>query len=156
MSACALRAAAGLALVLLMLAPGPARADAGGSSTRPTPPALAEARDLLAEGSYGEAVPHLQAFLREHPDHADAHNLLGFSLRKVSRYEEALRHYGRALQLNPRHRGAHGYIGEAYLALGQPERAREHLARLDEICWLGCREFNALRDAIAAYEAGRR
>ena len=46
----------------------------------------------------------------------------------------------------------HEYIGELYLKLKQPEKAKEHLAKLDSICFFGCKEFDELKEAIQGYE----
>ena len=62
-------------------------------------------------------------------------------------------HYRKAIELDPRHKGAHEYIGEAYLQIGDLAGAQKHLARLDEICWLGCDQEDELAAAIESWKA---
>ena len=50
------------------------------------------------------------------------------------------------------YKGSHEYIGELYLKLKQHEKAKEHLAKLDSICFLGCEEFDELKEDIQGYE----
>jgi hypothetical protein len=57
-----------------------------------------------------------------------------------------------ALMLNPRHRSAHEHFGEAYLVLGDPATAEQHLAHLEDICLIGCEEYDDLKRAIAGYK----
>jgi hypothetical protein len=64
----------------------------------------------------------------------------------------AIGHYQQALMLNPRHRSAHEHLGEAHLVLGDPATAEQHLARLEDICLIGCEEYDDLKRAIAGYK----
>ncbi len=82
---------------------------------------------------------------------ADTHNYLGYAYRNLGRYDKAFKHYGLALKMNPQHRGAHEYVGEAYLAVGNLAKAKEHLAALDSLCFFGCKAYDDLKAAIAAY-----
>ena len=122
----------------------------------PGDPDVAEAYRLIEKERYAQAEPLLNKALAKDARNADAYNLLGYSARRQGRFEEALRHYQSALSIDPEHKGAHEYMGEAYLELGQPDKAREHLTALDDICWLWCREYAELKEAIAQYESGRR
>jgi len=63
-----------------------------------------------------------------------------------------LRSAGQALMLNPRHRSAHEHLGEAHLVLGDPATAEQHLAHLEDICLIGCEEYDDLKRAIAGYK----
>ncbi|MBL6954911.1 MAG: tetratricopeptide repeat protein [Alphaproteobacteria bacterium] len=82
---------------------------------------------------------------------ADTHNYLGYAHRKLGQFEMAFKHYGLALKMNPEHRGANEYVGETYLAVGDLAMAKKHLAALDRICFFGCKEYDDLKAAIAAY-----
>jgi tetratricopeptide (TPR) repeat protein len=82
---------------------------------------------------------------------ADTHNYLGYAHRKLGKFDLAFKHYGLALKMNPEHKGANEYVGETYLAVGDLENAKKHLAVLDRICFFGCKEYDDLKAAIAAY-----
>ncbi len=120
---------------------------------RNSPPehrAMREARTLIAEKRWAQAERILAAHVKAEPQDADAHNLLGFSLRNLGRLNESLVAYRRALELDPGHLGAHEYIGEAYVQLGDVARARAHLEALIRLCPSGCSELDDLRASLAA------
>jgi Tfp pilus assembly protein PilF len=117
---------------------------------------LNAARSAIAAQDWLRAQIELRAALAEAPDLADAHNLLGFSLRKQTPPDvnRALFHYRQALQIDPAHKGAHEYIGEAYLMMDRPDLARQHLQSLEQLCQRPpCEERDDLRAAIANYMA---
>lgn len=120
---------------------------------RNSPPehrSMREARALIAEKRWAQAERILAAHAKAEPQDADAHNLLGFSLRNLGRLNESLVAYRRALELDPGHLGAHEYIGEAYVQLGDLPRARVHLEALVRLCPSGCPELDDLRASLAA------
>jgi len=41
------------------------------------------------------------------------------------------------------------YQGELFLILGNKDAAADNLAKLDKICWMGCSEYDDLKQAIA-------
>ena len=131
-----------------------AGAGGGGSSSRGGD-ALREARTLISEERYEEALVELEEAVAADPEDADAWNLVGFSYRKLERHEPALEGYAKALAIDPRHTEAIEYLGELYLALDDLPRAEEQLARLDEICGSGCEEYEELNEAIQGYKAAR-
>lgn len=147
-----------LAISLPLAAGTPARA-AGldpAPASKPRNADFDRGRALVEQGKYRDAIPVLQRAVAAEPGNADAFNLLGFATRKSGDAPGSLQYYNKALSLDPKHIGAHEYIGEAYLMLGDVRKAEEHLARLDQLCIFGCREYRMLKDAIAAYKAGRK
>jgi tetratricopeptide (TPR) repeat protein len=70
-----------------------------------------------AIGDYEKAIGHYQRFYQ-------AHNSLGFALRKVGRFEESLAAYNVALDINPVFDEAIEYRGEAYLGLNRVDEAK--------------------------------
>ena len=138
-----------------------AEVSAAGSSDTPDRPPSPEATKLSAARAqseakqYAAALPILQEVVAINARNADAHNLLGFSYRKLGRYPEASDAYIKALAINPDHRGALEYQGELFLKLGRLDKAEMNLDRLDSLCWLPCEEYTDLKEAVAAYKAQR-
>ena len=95
----------------------------------------------------------LEGIVAGNPRNANAWNYIGYSHRKLGAFEPALAAYGKALAINPDHRGANEYLGELYLQTGELAKAKERLARLDDLCFFGCEEFDDLKEAIRDYEA---
>ena len=106
---------------------------------------------LRAENWNGAIAAFEFAALRD-PTNADIQNYIGYAYRRLRQLGPAIGHYQEALTLNPRHRGAHEHLGEAYLVLGEPATAQQHLAALEDICLIGCDEYDDLKRAIAAYK----
>ena len=83
-------------------------------------PRLPEAR--LARGLYEmyvaldleQAFIDLDAVVRQRPNAAEAHNVLGLVLRRRSRFDEAITHFMRAWDLDPLN---HAYDGGAFVTL---------------------------------------
>jgi tetratricopeptide (TPR) repeat protein len=96
------------------------------------------------KGALEELMPMLQSI-----QHADVHNLIGFSLRKTGDYGQAYAYYRKALELDPEHKGALEYLGELYVETGQLDKAREHVVILKRLCPAGCEELTDLEAAIA-------
>ena len=70
--------------------------------------------------NWSAAQRELNVALREAPQNADVHNLLGYTYRKRAAPDlaRALEHYQAALRIDPAHKGAHEYIGEEAIAVG--------------------------------------
>lgn len=112
-----------------------------------------EANAAIAAQKYDAAIDILRPVVDTNPDEADAHNLLGYSYRKLKDFTRAERSYNRALRIEPKHLGALEYFGELYLETDRPREAEALLARLREACPGGCEELAALEAAFA--RAGR-
>lgn len=130
----------------------PTGASTGSSSGSAETAALyAQAQASIEAGDYAAAIPPLQRVVIAEPGNADAHNLLGYASRSLELYNDAMEYYDRALAIDPEHLGANEYYGELLLKLGNLQGAQERLAVLDEVCYLGCAEYDVLEAAIDAY-----
>jgi Flp pilus assembly protein TadD len=116
----------------------------------------AAGKAAVEAGDYEAAVMHLGKVVAADPRHADALNYLGYSHRHLGNFDESLSWYLKALAVNPDHRGAIEYLGELYLQMNQPAEAEKQLARLSQLCFFGCEEYDDLEQAIADYRAGHR
>lgn len=146
-----------LSLVLwLMLAPAaPVLADE--DSDEPSRSAgYAKALKAVEQQDYNRAVSLLTQEVAGNKRNADAFNMLGYSHRKMGKLDLAVKFYLKALAIDPKHRGAHEYIGETYLEQHDLEKAKAHLAKLDDLCWLGCEQYDDLKEAVNRYQAGKR
>ena len=119
------------------------------ASAAQKPPGYNEAVALIAAEKYQEAILPLQSAEKTAQNDADIQNLLGFVHRKTGKLDAAGGYYQRALEINPKHKGALEYQGELFLMLGDKDAATANLAKLDKICWLGCSEYDDLKQAIA-------
>ena len=113
------------------------------------PTGYKEALALIAAEKYQEAILPLQSAEKSALHDADIQNLLGFVHRKTGNLDAAGGYYQRALEIDPKHKGALEYQGELFLMRGDKDAARANLVKLDEICWLGCTEYDVLKRAIA-------
>ncbi|MGF1624059.1 MAG: tetratricopeptide repeat protein [Alphaproteobacteria bacterium] len=130
--------------------PSAASTSSGSSQTAAL---YAQAKASIDAGDYAAAIAPLQQIVVTEPRNADAYNLLGYASRSLERYNEAMEYYQRALAADPEHLGANEYYGELMLTLGNLPAAQERLAVLDEVCFLGCDEYDALAAAIDTYMA---
>jgi serine/threonine-protein kinase len=97
----------------------------------------------LARAYADSSLPALEARVREVPEDAQAHVLLGFSLALAGRHAEAMREGERAVTLTPTSRDAltgsfaQHQLARIYLLAGEPERAIDRLEPLLKIpYWL--------------------
>lgn len=127
-------------------------AGGGGGSSRPSE--YRKAVKAIKKEDYVTAIELLQLSLDKNPKDADAWNYMGYSLRKLQRYEDALAAYGEALRVKPKHKGALEYLGELYLQTDQLDKAKAQLQRLDDVCFLSCKEYRELEKQIKKFEAG--
>jgi len=126
---------------------------AADTPTTAAPDKLSEARGLIKDKKWSEAIDELKRI--NDPASADWNNLMGFSLRKAKTpdLDGAERFYNEALRINPSHRGALEYSGELYLMKGDLATAEKRLAVLDKACTFGCEEYTDLKKAIERYKA---
>jgi Flp pilus assembly protein TadD len=115
-------------------------------------------RKAIEANDFKLAVGHLTKAVQESPNDPDAHNMLGYSYRKLSDFTKAMEHYQIALKLDPNHRSAHEYLGELYLDMNQPANAEKQLAALKKACpWFGrCPEYDELKEAIEKRKANKK
>lgn len=147
------------ALALLFAASGWAADTPGANPSVPAPTVndrLDKARQAVAARDWSGAMRELNVALRQDPQNADVHNLLGYTYRKRATPDlaKAFEHYNTALKFNPAHKGAHEYIGEAYLLDKRPAEAEKHLVELERICGnRTCEEYQDLAKSIADYKS---
>lgn len=129
----------------------PAAAFDNFSPDNKAPAELVAIRAKIKAKDFQGALVDLKPLLPKH-DHADVHNLLGFSLRKTGDLKQAAVHYERALQLDPNHLSALEYQGEMFIETNQMDKARANLARLKKLCPKGCEELADLEEDILKAE----
>ena len=105
---------------------------------------------------YSAAIPLLRKELEKNPGNADAHNYMGYVLRKRNDLKNSAVHYEKALEIDPKHLGALEYQGELFLTVGNLKLAKTNLEKLDKLCWLGCDEYDDLKASIEAYQQGKK
>lgn len=130
---------------------------AAGSSSQPardTRPGVSQYNSgvkLMQKGNYEKAAKKFEAALEKNPDMAEAHNNLGYSLRKqgAGNHERALSHYNRAIELKPDLAEAYMYRGVLHALMGNEKKALEDHSKLTR---LDRRLADALQAAIASGE----
>lgn len=104
---------------------------AAGSSSRPAKdqrPGVSEYNagvKLMKKGKFEKAQAKFEAALAKNPKMADAHNNLGYSLRKQgsANYDKALQQYDRAIELDPKLAEAYMYRGVLHMLMGNEAKA---------------------------------
>lgn len=117
--------------------------------------------DLVRNGRYVDATPHLEAALTKFPDDISILKYLGFAHSMIAKDRVGTAHdgelrlagayYGRALDIDPDNRDFLQYMGELYLEMDDPEAAHAKMAALERRCPKGCAQRDALAHAIADY-----
>lgn len=135
-----------------------ARADMPEPKPRPQNPNLEAGRKAVEAKDFKPALGHLTKAVKEMPNDADVHSLLGYSYRKLGQSDSAMEHYRTALKIDSNHRGAHEYLGELYLEIDQLPEAEKELQTLYKACpWFGrCEEHEDLKEAIEKYKAKKK
>ena len=146
--------------ILLMICASPLMLQAAGSSdddsTLKKSTDYQRAVSYIKKSKYSAAIPLLRKELEKNPGNADAHNYMGYVLRKRNDLKNSAVHYEKALEINPKHLGALEYQGELFLTVGNLDLAKANLEKLDKLCWLGCDEHDDLKASIEAYQQGRK
>jgi Flp pilus assembly protein TadD len=146
-------------VLALSLAHGTARADLSPPpKDKPENANIVAGRKAIEGKDFKAAVGHLTKAVQEEPKNSDAHNLLGYSYRKVGTFDKSMEHYQTALKLDSNNRSAHEYLGELYLDMNQLDNAEKQLASLKKACpFFGkCEEFDDLKKSIDAYKAKKK
>ena len=115
-------------------------------------PEFAAGKKALVAEDWDAAIATLKSAALRDPRNADIQNYIGYAHRRLRQLGPAMGHYQQALTINPRHRSAHEHLGEASLVLGDAATAEQHLAHLEDICLIGCDEYDDLKRAIAAFK----
>jgi tetratricopeptide (TPR) repeat protein len=115
-------------------------------------PEFAAGKKALVAEDWEGAIAVLKSAALRDPRNPDIQNYIGYAYRRLRQLGPAIGHYQQALMLNPRHRSAHEHLGEASLVLGDSATAEQHLAHLEDICLIGCDEYDDLKRAIAAFK----
>ncbi len=112
-----------------------------GSSEKKEPENTAEVAynkgiEMMKKDDFAGAVKEFSSAVEMQKDFAEAHNNLGYSLRKMGEkyYEKALEHYNHALKLDPKLAAAYHYRGVLYVLIGEEAAAKadfESLVKLD-------------------------
>lgn len=132
-----------------------------GSPSISRPPAPAEPAEVRyyndgvkAEraGDYARAVELYRRAIGEKRDFPDAHNNLGFSLRKIADgyIQQAMKEYTEALRSAPNHAAALEYQGELYLELGDLKKARDNIDKLQKLNPSEAAKLKARLDKLVA------
>ena len=146
--------------ILLMICASPLMLQAAGSSDDDSESKKStdyqRAVSYIKKSDYSAAIPLLRKELEKNPGNADAHNYMGYVLRKRNDLKNSAVHYEKALEIDPKHLGALEYQGELFLTVGNLNLAKANLKKLDKLCWLGCDEYDDLKASIEAYQQGKK
>ena len=88
--------------------------------------------ELMLAKRFPEAQAKFEQAIKENPRFAEAHNNLGYTLRKQgpANYQKSLEHYNTAIELNPTLSEAYMYRGVLYTEMGRESDAQADLATL--------------------------
>jgi tetratricopeptide (TPR) repeat protein len=127
---------------------------------RQGPSELAIGADLVKQGKFSDAIPHLEAARKAKPRDVTTLTYLGFAHRmaansltgaaQTAEYNSALDAYRDGLAISPDNKLLHEYLGKLYLLQRQEGPALDELKALQALCEAGCAERTALEQAIAA------
>jgi tetratricopeptide (TPR) repeat protein len=89
---------------------------------------------MLAK-KFPEAQAKFEQAVKENPRFAEAHNNLGYTLRKqgAANYQKSLENYDTAIGLKPKLAEAYMYRGVLYLEMGRKSDAETDLAALQKL-----------------------
>lgn len=106
---------------------------------------------LMKKGKYEKAAAKFEAALKKNPGLAEAHNNLGYALRKqgTQNFERALSHYNQAIELKSNLAEAYMYRGVLHALMGNESKALKDHTKLTT---LDRKLADALQAAIASGE----
>jgi tetratricopeptide (TPR) repeat protein len=91
--------------------------------------------ELMLAKRFPEAQAKFEQAVKENPRFAEAHNNLGYTLRKQGavNYQKSLEQYNTAIELNPKLAEAYMYRGVLYTEMGRKIDAESDLAALQKL-----------------------
>jgi tetratricopeptide (TPR) repeat protein len=91
--------------------------------------------ELMLAKRFPEAQAKFEQAVKENPRFAEAHNNLGYTLRKqgASSYQKSLEHYNTAIELKPKLAEAYMYRGVLYTEMGLKSDAQGDLSTLQKL-----------------------
>jgi tetratricopeptide (TPR) repeat protein len=91
--------------------------------------------ELMLAKKFPEAQAKFELAVKENPRFAEAHNNLGYTLRKqgAANYQKSLEHYNTAIGLKPNLVEAYMYRGVLYIEMGRKSDAEADLAALQKL-----------------------
>ena len=90
--------------------------------------------ELMLGKRFSEAQAKFEQAVKKSPRFAEAHNNLGYTLRKqvAANYQKSLEHYNTAIDLKPKLAEAYMYRGVLYTEMGRKVDAQADLAALQK------------------------
>src|SRR5271165_1585921 len=91
--------------------------------------------ELMLAKRFQEAQAKFEQAVKENPRFAEAHNNLGYTLRKqgAANYQKSLEHYNTAIELKPKLAEAYMYRGVLFTEIGRKSDAQGDLATLQKL-----------------------
>jgi tetratricopeptide (TPR) repeat protein len=91
--------------------------------------------ELMLAKQFAGAEAKFEQAVKENPRFAEAHNNLGYTLRKqgAANYQKSLEHYNTAIALKPSLAEAYMYRGVLYAEMGRKVEAQADLAALRKL-----------------------
>jgi len=91
--------------------------------------------ELMLAKRFSEAEAKFEQAVKENPRFAEAHNNLGYTLRKqgAAHFQKSLEHYNTAVALKPKLAEAFMYRGVLYTEMGRKSDAQADLATLQKL-----------------------
>ncbi len=111
-----------------------------------------QAKQLMAEGKFKEAVPIYRELARRLPRNAGLVMNLGLALHMAGEDREAIRQFEAALKLDPQQLSARLFLGASYLALGEAGRAVAPIERVVRAQPVNADARGLLAEALASLE----
>src|SRR6476620_10974331 len=103
--------------------------------TDPSIPIYNQGVELMLAKRFPDAQAKFEQAVKENPRFAEAHNNLGYTLRKqgAANYQKSLEHYNTAIELKPKLAEAYMYRGVLYTEMGRKADAEADLVLLKKM-----------------------